>query len=153
MTSFNLECLNNFKLFLYEDTDLEEKLFTIFRNKDRSDDVKFLICCLFLCVSIVEDIWNKLKSLNVIKPTVRFMLGYIAKTFSADSNHETGNCNLKRLGKLKTLIKVFSFISYEKNYKKIFHIDYFKTYFDIVLVLFYVSLLRIFIIRRKTCCN
>ncbi len=137
--SFNLEQIGNFKLFLVEgDSELEEKIFSLFLKDNTSSDVKFLICCLIFCISIVEEIWNKLRGLNLIKPTVRYMIKYMTNFFNPKTYKEGDLEIIKKMNKISVLVRIFTFLSDDKNVRRIVHVDFFKFYFEVVLILFHV---------------
>ena len=134
VTSFKLNMSENFKFFLKNESHLEDKLWKVLESSKWSEEVKFGVCLLLFSISIKEKIWTKLKNLNLIKPSVQFMLSYLTKFFRV-KNQENFDSEW-----IQMLIHILSFISTKENYQKIFHVGYFKEYFNVVLVLFGVNL-------------
>lgn len=58
--SFSLSLFQNFRLFISENHDLEEKLYKIFEST-KNEDLALYISLLFLCVCILEEVWDNLK--------------------------------------------------------------------------------------------
>ncbi len=58
--SFSLSLFQNFKLFLSENHDIEERLYKIFETTN-NEDLALYICLLFVCISILEEVWDNLK--------------------------------------------------------------------------------------------
>jgi hypothetical protein len=61
--SYSLNLFQNFRLFLTEIHDLEEKLYKIF-DTTKNEDLALLISLLFLCISILEEVWDNLKKVR-----------------------------------------------------------------------------------------
>ena len=61
--SFSLGLFQNFRLFLTESHEIEEKLYKIF-DTTKTENLALLISLLFLCISIMEEVWENLKMVN-----------------------------------------------------------------------------------------
>jgi len=137
INSLNQECFENFNLFHATNKKIEEKIFQIFIDV-KNQDIKFLISMLFFVISAVQQNWECLNSLEMIKPTQRFMKFYIAETFKISKFKENDPVFLRRIEYLEIFYRIFDVISDEKTFSLIFHTDYFRKYFDAVIFLFHV---------------
>ena len=63
--SFSLGLFQNFNLFLLENNDLEEKIYKKF-DSTKNEELALLISLLFLCLSIIEEVWENIKKVNFI---------------------------------------------------------------------------------------
>jgi hypothetical protein len=137
MSSYNLDYhITNFAIFNNDD-QIHETLFTIFETI-KDEDIKFLISCFFLSLSILGDIWKRLKSLNMIKMTTLYLQEYVYKTYSKTTKFND-TASAKRAKMLDYLVKkIFFCFCKTKNFKNIFHIDLFSNYFNVVSLLFYI---------------
>lgn len=136
LKSYNLDCFENFKIFLSPSAlnSIEEKLYSIFETTNNAK-IKLLISLLFMIISVIEEIFLKLKKDNLIKPTSRYIYYYIKQVFNKKST--TFN-NSTHTDDIQLIIKVLGFVCENRNFKRIYHIDYFKSYLDIVLLLFHI---------------
>ena len=62
--SFCLSLFQNYRLFQTENHDLEEKLYKIF-DSTKNEDLALLISLLFLCISILDEVWENLKLVTI----------------------------------------------------------------------------------------
>ena len=58
--SFSLELFENFSLFMEKNQYLIEKLYNLFDNS-KLESLSLFICLLFLCISIINEVWENLK--------------------------------------------------------------------------------------------
>ena len=58
--SFSLELFENFSLFMEKNQYLIEKLYNLFENS-KLESLSLFICLLFLCISIINEVWENLK--------------------------------------------------------------------------------------------
>jgi hypothetical protein len=136
MNSYNLEFhVSNFMIF--NDEHVLESIFEIFENNDK-EDIKFLIACMFVSLSIMEEIWGKLKNLCMIKITTQFIHEYIYKTYSTKHNYNKTDKDKRNKLILFMIKKVFVYFCKSKNFKSIYHIDFYSNYLNIVSLLFYI---------------
>jgi hypothetical protein len=137
MNSYNQDYhVNNFAIFNVDD-NIHEILYNIFETQ-KNEEIKFLIACFFLSLSILEDIWIRLKNLNMIKSTTLYIQEYIYKTYNK-TNKYSDTTMTKRTKMLDFLIKKILFCFCKtKNYKNIYHVDLFSNYFNVVSLLFYI---------------
>ena len=63
--SFSLGLFQNFNLFLLENNDLEEKIYKKF-DSTKNEELALLISLLFLCLSIIEEVWENIKKVDFI---------------------------------------------------------------------------------------
>jgi hypothetical protein len=136
MNSYNLEChVSNY--FIFNDENILESVFEIFEKNDK-EDIKFLIACMFVSLSIMEEIWTKLKNLCMVKVTTLFIHEYIYKTYSTKIIYSK-TVRDKRTKLIQFFIKkVLIFFCKSKNFRAIYHIDFYSNYLKIVSLLFYI---------------
>ena len=149
LTSFFISfCLNNnqaqddsISVLYVTDKSFEKKisiLFNIFQNS-LNEEIKYLISTLFCAIVINRQVWANLSTKNVIKPTSYCILSYIKNTFNANLIQNRKDIFNQRITKISKYIDILVFLSNTAIYSKIKHTAYFTTYFDSLLLLFYIN--------------
>jgi hypothetical protein len=143
VTSFKLNLSQeNYKLFESNNSSTEDKLFSLIQY-NHDEDIKFGVCLIFFCISIEEKIWTKLTKMNITAVTSNFILNYLIKFFRVYNQKVKNLEKNERVNELDwpdMIIYILRFISWKDNYRRVYHVDYFKDYFHIVLFLFGLNL-------------
>lgn len=122
-----------------------EYLFELF-EKTYDQELKFLVCLLFCAIGIHREVFTFLSQRNILNPTLYYIIAYIKATFNyRNENNNEKHINKQeemfqlRLSEIQKLVEIFGFVSKNEIFKNIKHVDYFKFYFDVILLLFYIN--------------
>jgi hypothetical protein len=130
MNSYELDIFSNFKLNTKMNyTETEEKIFEVF-TVSKNDEIKLLISLLFVTLSLLSEIWHQLSVLQITKPTSRFITKFILNSSKDEDTFE------KNMEKINWIVKLYSFICQDKNFKRINHVEFFENNLNVVIVLF-----------------
>ena len=115
------------------------ELFNIFK-KCIDYNIRFLICSFFFALSYNNEVWKLFLELNVINDPKTFIILFIQDTFNKTKDIESNEEVYKiRLNSILKFIEVGAFLTNERIYYSIKHIDLFKYFLDPFLLLFYIN--------------